>query len=120
MKTINEIINVIESTNPRSAWNRGVKTYALSILEDMPQDEEIATITELENIALNGAYNWNHYSWSGCALCYNYDIARRLCTPSELKKTHNGMNRPNAREEWLDVQARALYQAWQLIRSAAL
>lgn len=30
---------------------------------------------------------------------------------SELKKTRHGERRPNSREEWLDTQARALYQA---------
>jgi hypothetical protein len=120
MKTITEIINIIESTNPRSAWNKGVKTYALEILEDMPKNVEYGTIEAMKADALNGARDWDHYSWSGCSLAYNYDIANRLCTPSELKKTNNGIRYPNAKEEWLDVQARALYQAWQLIRSAAL
>lgn len=44
-------------------------------------------------------------------MIYNADIAERLCCPSELKKTRNGERRPNNREEWLDTQARALYQA---------
>nr|DAP26633.1 MAG TPA: hypothetical protein [Bacteriophage sp.] len=60
---------------------------------------------------LNGAQDWEQYSWGGSALIYDYDIAERLCCPSELKKTRNGERRPNSREEWLDVQARALYQA---------
>lgn len=60
---------------------------------------------------LNGAQDWEQYSWGGSALIYDCDIAERLCCPSELKKTRNGERRPNSREEWLDVQARALYQA---------
>ena len=60
---------------------------------------------------LNGAQDWEQYSWGGSALIYDGDIAERLCCPSELKKTRNGERRPNSREEWLDVQARALYQA---------
>ena len=60
---------------------------------------------------LNGASDWSQYSWGGCSLIYDGDIAERLCTPSELKKTRNGERRPNSREDWLDVQARALYQA---------
>lgn len=51
------------------------------------------------------------YNWGGSSLIYDADIAGRLCCPSELKKTRNGERRPNSREEWLDVQARALYQA---------
>jgi hypothetical protein len=64
---------------------------------------------------LNGADNWNESSWGGCYEIYNSDIAERLCTPSELKKTRQGERRPNSREEWLDVQARALHQAERLI-----
>lgn len=40
----------------------------------------------------------------------------RLCTPSELRRTHNGERRPNSREEWLDTQARALYQAARRVK----
>lgn len=60
---------------------------------------------------LNGAQDWDNYSYSGSALIYNKDIANRLCTMSELKRTRNGEFKPNSRETWLDVQARALYQA---------
>ena len=41
----------------------------------------------------------------------------RVCTPSELKRTDGGMNNPNSRETWLDVQSRALYQACNRIRT---
>ncbi len=36
---------------------------------------------------------------------------------TELKRTDNGMNAPNSRETWLDVQARALHQACNRIRT---
>jgi hypothetical protein len=119
MKPITEIIAAIEATNPRSAWGKGVKLYALEILEELPANVEYGSVESLEGDALNGARNWEQYSWGGCSLVYNYDIANRLCTPSELKKTRNGERRPNAREEWLDVQARALFQAFALIRRNA-
>lgn len=35
---------------------------------------------------------------------------------SELQKTKNGFNDPNSRENWVQVQARALFQAWELIK----
>jgi hypothetical protein len=120
MKTITEIIKIIESTNPRSAWNKGVKIYALEILEEMPKNVEYGTIEAMKADALNGARDWDHYSWSGCSLVYNYDIANRLCTPSELKRTREGERRPNDREMWLDTQTRALRQAWWLIRNVAV
>ena len=69
------------------------------------------TVAELKAWMLNGATDWREYSWGGCSLIYDGDIAERLCTPSELKKTRGGERRPNSREEWLDTQARALYQA---------
>lgn len=108
MKTINEIITAIEATNPRSAWGRGVKTYALELLEDLPANVNYGSAASLEADLLNGASSWSQYSWGGCSLVYDEDIAARLCAPSELKKTRNGERRPNSREEWLDVQARAL------------
>ena len=120
MKTITEITAIIEATNPRSAWNKGVKTYALEILEGMPRNVEYGSIESLEADTLNGARDWKQYSWGGCSLIYGEDIAKRLCTPSELKKTRNGERRPNGKEEWLDVQARALRQAWWVIRNAAV
>jgi hypothetical protein len=119
MKTIIEIINVIESTNPRSAWNKGVKAYALDILETMPTNVEYGSIEAMKADALNGARDWRQYSESGFALIYNYQIAERLCTPSELKLTNYGMRRPNSREDWIDCQTRALLQAWMTIRRVA-
>ena len=69
----------------------------------------------IERELLNGAQDWHQYSWGGSSLIYDRNIAARLCTLTELKKTHNGERQPNSREEWLDVQARALFQAAQMI-----
>ena len=115
MKTISEIIDIINSTNPRSAWNRGVKLYALDILVCLPSNVDYGSVEAMLEDALNGARNWDQFSWGGCSMIYNCDIARRLCSPSELKKVRDGERRPNAREEWLDTQARALRQAWMQI-----
>ena len=128
MKTTNEIRTAIESAKARSAWNRGVVAYALELIEELEDAisggyfdaEDIESPKLLERQLLNGASNWIEYSWGGCSLIYNGDIADRLCTPSELKKTRNGERRPNSREEWLDTQARALRQASrQIIRAAS-
>ena len=126
MKTISEIRNAIDNIRTRSAWSAGVKTYANEILDNLAAAEAehrinmtIATRQDVEAAALCGAENWNVYSWGGCSLIYNGDIAATLCTPSELKRTRNGKRRPNSREEWLDVQARALYQAFEMICRAA-
>lgn len=109
MTTTNEkIATLIQSEKPRSAWGKAVQTYALEMLEELESDYTAANL-------LNGAENWREYSYGGCALIYNRDIAERLCSPSELKKTRNGEKQPNARETWLDCQARALFQAARLI-----
>lgn len=105
-----ELLNVIENMKARSAWDRGVKEYAFELVEGL-EVEEIPDVKELKKILLNGAENWNRYSWGGSSLIYDCDIAKRLCTPSEYKKAKGGERRPNSSEEWLDVQARALSQA---------
>ena len=102
----------------RGSWNNGVKTYAIELLDDAASNrecDEFASLRELKDAILNGASDWMQYSEGGCSLIYNSDIAERLCSPSELKKTKNGMNNPNSRENWIQCQARALFQAWQMI-----
>ena len=121
MKNYKYIKNKLLNRKDRSAWDKGVTIYALELLDEIKESidyngKEPETMEELKNIALNGAANWDEYSWGGCSLIYNGDIAERLCTPSELKKTRNGERRPNSREEWLDVQARALRQAYGRIK----
>ena len=118
MKTL-DLLQSVESVKVRSAWSNGVKTYAIELLDDAASNrecEEFASLKELKEAILNGAENWMQYSEGGLSLIYNQDIAERLCNPSELKKTKNGMNNPNSRENWCDVQARALFQAWDLIK----
>jgi hypothetical protein len=82
-------------------------------------DGELAAVADLKKELLNGAANWGEYSYGGCALIYDGDIAERLCAPSEYRKTREGQRAPNARETWLDVQARALGQAATLISTVA-
>lgn len=119
MGNIEKLYQSIESEKQRSAWDKGVTQYALELVEQLGEQinggyfEEL-DLTEPKKVRaalLNGAVNWSQYSWGGCSLIYNSDIAERLCCPSELKKTRNGERRPNSREEWLDTQARALFQA---------
>ena len=129
MKNINEVIRqateTINSSKARSAWARGVREYALDLVETLNQYDDIdpADLTSrklVELHMLNGAADWTQYSEGGCALIYNGDIARRLCTASELKLTRNGQRDPNARETWIDVQARALSQAARLAENAII
>ena len=116
----------LEARKDRSAWNKGVTLYAFDLLDTLEEAarggwvavEDLNDGQILKKTALNGADGWSDYSWGGLALIYNKDIALRLCTPSELKRTGNGSKRPNASEEWLDVQARALHQACARVRAA--
>ena len=110
MDTTNKIFNRIEHLNPRSKWNHGVMRYALELVNSIDVGEEIT-----EKKMLNGAKDWKEYSYGGCAFIYDELICNRLCTPSEIKKTKDGKRNPNKKETWLDVQARALYQAARLI-----
>ena len=125
--TVDAIRAKIENEKARSAWARGVKEYAAELLDILAEGIEYGWINEgdlkstslLKKALLNGSDNWGEYSWGGCSLIYNTDIAERLCTSSELVKTLFGHKPPNSREEWLDTQARALRQAARLIMDAA-
>lgn len=124
MKSYSDILAALEARKDRSAWNKGVTAYAINLLDQYQEraeyeGREAASRKELEEWLLNGASTWGEYSWGGSALIYNGDIAKRLCNPSELKRTHNGERRPNSREEWLDTQARALAQAAKRLIDAA-
>lgn len=113
----------IKATPARSAWRRGVAAYALELLDSVagraayeghgPED-----VAQLRKWMLDGARDWSEYSYGGCSLVYDGDIAERLCTPSELRKTRGGERNPNCQESWLDVQARALYRAACVVANA--
>ena len=83
----------------------------------MDEESAIAIATAyIETMIESKAYA---AGYTYASIIYDSDIAERLCTPSELKKTRNGERKPNSREEWLDVQARALRQAFSRIYTAA-
>lgn len=127
----------IDTMATRSAWKRGVKEYARELYQELCENINGGYITAADllkpkgvlNALLNGAQShrpnarsydhWEVYSYGACSLIYDGDIAERLCTPSELKKTRNGERNPNKYETWLEVQARALNQAYRHINTAA-
>ena len=115
------VLNDCNEKPERSAWKRGVQAYAVEIAEtlaDQAREVEPARAA-IEHIALNGARDWSQYSWGGCSLIYDEDIAKLLCPPSEFKRKRGGALPPNSREEWLDEQARALAQGlWRVFRIA--
>lgn len=102
----------------KSAWDRGVLIYALEIFDNYIEASDIDSNKQIiEKDLLIGASDWSEYSWGGFSLIYDEDICKRLSTPSEQKRTRYGELKPNSNEEWLDVQARALYQASKIVIS---
>lgn len=122
----NAIIEEIKAQETRSAWSKGVTQYALELLDSLNEAieggyfdaEDLQAPRMVAAALLNGAADWNQYSWGGCSLIYDTQIAERLCNPTELKRTKGGQNKPNQNEEWLDTQARALYQAAHRVQEA--
>lgn len=109
----------IESQPTRSAWGRGVKTYALEMIDNLEEyngGEVPSSTSEMMGWLLNGARDWKQASEGGSWLITNEEIAQRLCSPAELKKVAGGRRQPNKRETWIDVQARALFQAAQIVK----
>lgn len=140
---LTEVLSTLQNQKPaRSHWERAVIedaeemiSEAIDNLRDTPEEapRDLTALTaELLNVSTRTLRDWgrddgnggikdlykcaHESSWSGSHLCYDSDIARHYCTPSELKRTRDGERRPNAREEWPDVQARAIYQALSKIR----
>lgn len=108
----------------KSKWENGVHFLALTIVGDYEANEPgtACELGELESTLLNGAANWSQYCYGGNLLIYDQDIAELLCSPSELRRctAKNGaLKDPNRREIWMDVQARAAGQAWEMIRKIA-
>ena len=117
-----EILNNLEKLTPRSAWNQAVLSDAVDLVQNLNCSEVPNSWEALRALLLNGARNWQEYSYGGCALVADEDIARHYCTNAELRKFTRAdgtiSDRPNAAETWLDVQARALSQSAILIREA--
>lgn len=110
------MLKITKSIKPSTIWDKGVKTYALELIDSIDNVNLIDLESEeIEDALLTGSYNWKDYSWCGGSLIYNKDICERLATPLEQKISKYGELPPNDNEEWLDTQARALYQASRLI-----
>lgn len=96
-----------------SAWDKGVNEYTKELKSNFRENYGRQKMTEEK--LLGGARDWKEYSYSGYSLIYNDDIAERLSNPSELKRARGKSgyvgSYANKNEQWLDVQARALYQA---------
>ena len=112
--------DIIEARKDRSAWDKGVNAYALELLDSLADltPDDLSNRAIIRAALLNGASDWQQYSYGGCALIYDCDIAERLCTLSELKRCRGGEWNLSSRENWLDVQARALRRAGFRVEAA--
>ena len=117
MMTRDELLQALdELPRGRSAWRRGVLLYAYEMVEALDPGTELTRET-VRRVVLNGAKDARQYSEGGYALIYDSDIAERVCTPSELRRTRGGDLPPNRAESWLDTQTRAIHQALTVICS---
>lgn len=116
----------------RSKWTRGVQIAADELLEKLggricgvPTAEELwerlIVPTAVPLSAHNRAYEFARlWSFGGCALICDEDIAERYSTHAEirrLRRADGSLRQPNREETWLELQARALHQAMESLRS---
>ena len=113
----NELRKLVAEFKNRSVWKKGVKEYADELLDNLEERAQInkrfpKDENELKEWLLNGAMDCKDYSYTYCSLKYDSQIAERLCTQSKLKKKEGGRLTPNRRDTWLDVQTKALIDAY--------
>ena len=114
----------LKSEKPaRSAWGRGVQAAAVEIVESVDYIDELpASYKPFERALLGDARDWSQYSWGGCSLCCNVEIAERYMTPSGLKRymaPGHEASEGFGGEQLLDMQARALRAACRRAYRAA-
>ena len=107
----------IKALKGRSAWRRAVNEYAYELAESIEDWKEFKDIKSFVIALLNGAVDWYEYSEGGCSLISDYEIAERLCTPSEFKKKKYGELPPYRGMSWIALQGRALCAASYVVKS---
>ena len=113
----------LKAEKSRAYKERGVALYALELFEtllsalrsgyckpDILQDKEA-----MKAVLLDGADTWENYSRMGKSLTVDSAIAKRLCTPTELKRLKDSTKSPKDGLTWADYQARALRRAYKLL-----
>ena len=105
-------------------WDHGVALYAYDLLSELQvalKDNEIdldslRSPAVLEKALLCGARDWDQYSFGGCSLCYDNDIAKRLFSVKQNEYLQKRFKIDS--HTYLDAQAKALRQAAMMIRDA--
>ena len=122
MTDIAKIKTWIEQMSCKSHWERAVRDYALEMISQCDKTD----ITSYKQLLNGNAKNMKDYaiardlSEGGCFEICDAAIAKRLCTPSQLKRVlhKDGTVRDLPHESWLDVQTRAVYQAIFFLKTA--
>lgn len=70
------VFNELMRESCKSYWRRGVRQYAIGLLSGL--DLLAVEKSTLHSALLNGASDWSEYSYGGCALISDRDIAARL------------------------------------------
>lgn len=99
-----------------STFDKACNQYAAELLDEFAEDHGNNSVPTKKDL-LNGAADWREYSYGGCSLIFDEDIAKRVCTPAQFAKKFGKKLANN--ETWLDVQAQALSVASQRILEAA-
>lgn len=113
---------ISKTEQKRGQWNKTIAYYADFLLDSYidickwraDQNEAIPALSL--DVVLDGALGWHQYSYGGCALVYDGDIAKTVFTPAQFTKWEQG--RKVTDEPMLDIQARALAAGWRVLKSA--
>jgi len=112
------VLAAIESTPARGTWSRAVRDDAYTLVEGMEVDALPSDPRALKSLLLNGARDWYQYSADGCALVYYVDIAGHYLTKAEYARWSKPRHEPSmgfGGETLIDMQARALAQAYRIV-----
>ena len=60
--TKKEVLEKLQARKARSAWQRGVKDYAIDLLDNIEGDE-MPPLTEIKKALLNGTQDWHQYKY---------------------------------------------------------
>lgn len=117
-----------------SPWQEAVQDYAQELLKNVSNElewyrsENKPTEVDLISACFNTSVFSNESDFDvaircsegGCFLIYDEGIARKLCTSDEFERLHyykdGSLKNPNPRENWLQCQGRALFQAFRMLK----
>lgn len=116
LATKNGIKEVLESMNPRKQYYKGVKEYALELIENLDPSRHYTDLASLDRALLKGC-SLKQYNEAPYSLYVNWEIAERLFTQTELRMTENGTN---DRCDMMKCQLNALGRAQYLVHYIAM